>query len=188
MLTVPKGRTIEQMVAAYKRNPNVAFAEPDYTVSACLTPNDPYCAGQWGLPIVNAPAGWDIATGSTTLKSALDYASSRGVVLVAAMGNSATSAPFYPAAYPNAIGVGSTSKAALSSFSNYGTHAELVAPGESIHSTFPGNRYERLSGTSMATPFVSGLAALMLGVDPSLKSDALRTILRQTASDMGDVG
>ena len=63
---------------------------------------------------------------------------------------------------------------------------ELVAPGEYILSTYPGNRYAYMSGTSMATPFVAGVAALVWSQNPSLRNEEVRIILAKTADDLGE--
>ncbi|MBX7136170.1 MAG: S8 family peptidase [Fimbriimonadaceae bacterium] len=99
---------------------------------------------------------------STTLLNAVNYAWSRGVVVCAAAGNTNTSSPSYPAYFSNCIAVGSTTETdAKSGFSNYGSWVDVAAPGSNILSTFPSNRYQVLSGTSMATPAVAGLAGLV---------------------------
>ena len=106
---------------------------------------------------------------STTLQNACAYAWSHGVVVVAAAGNSAVNTLFYPAAYPNVISVAATDGSdTLASFSNYGSWVDVAAPGVNIYSTYPTSTYAWLSGTSMATPHVSGEAALMRSQNPTL--------------------
>ena len=102
--------------------------------------------------------------GSTTLQSAVDYAFNRGTFLACAAGNSNTSSTSnaYPGAYANCFAVASTTSTdARSSFSNYGTWVEAAAPGSSIYSTWLNSGYNTISGTSMATPHVAGLAGLL---------------------------
>jgi subtilisin family serine protease len=89
--------------------------------------------------------------------------------------------PTYPAGYDldNIISVGSSTKAErMSSFSNYGaTSVDLVAPGSDIYSTTPNGRYGSMSGTSMATPHVSGAVALLLSEEPDLTNAQVRSRL-----------
>jgi subtilisin family serine protease len=131
------------------------------------------------------------------LTDAVAYAVSKGVVVVAASGNlgsgATPGAAFWPAAYPGVIGVGATdSSDKVTSFSNYGYFVDVVAPGYSILSTYPrslnavGYAYE--SGTSMSTPFVSGLAALLLSVNPSLSTTDVTNDILLSARDLGTPG
>lgn len=286
-------------IARYSEDPAVMFAEADQPVSVDLVPNDALYAGQWGLPAVSAPTGWDVttgsssvtvavldtgvdashpdlarrlapgtdlvnrdsdptddnghgtlvagivgadsnngigvagmdwnarlmpvkvldasgsgymstvaegvvwaadhgakvinmslsgATGTSTLQSACAYAYQKGVVLVAAAGNDGTDAPRYPAAYDSVISVGSLSGDTRSSYSNYGATLELMAPGGLIYTTQKGGSYVRASGTSMAAPFVAGLAALVCSADPTAAPDRVRQVLAATATDLGATG
>ncbi len=120
---------------------------------------------------------------SSTLCSAVTYAVSNGVVLVAAAGNDGTSQPLYPASCPGAIGVAATSSSdGTASWSNYGSPNVFVsAPGVSIYSTYFGNGYTTMSGTSMATPFVAGLAGLLLAQVPSRNVADVKTVLATTS-------
>ena len=118
---------------------------------------------------------WGGGSYDAGLLDAINAGGSAGIMFVAAAGNSGLNAdtlPSYPAAYdsPAIVSVAATDNAdSLAWFSNYGrTSVDLAAPGVNIISTLPGNRYGMLSGTSMATPHVSGVAALALAVDPSL--------------------
>ena len=122
-------------------------------------------------------------------EAAVDYAWARDVVLVAAAGNHASNALFYPAAHAHVIGVAATTATdARASFSNYGSFVAVSAPGDTIYSTLPGSRYGYLSGTSMATPHVAGLAALLRSLNPTLHNDAVRALIEMTADDLGASG
>jgi thermitase len=116
-------------------------------------------AADHGVQVINMSLGG--TSGSSTLQGAIDYAWARGVVVVAAAGNGASSGPFYPAYYANAIAVAATDNLDhLASFSDFGDWVDVAAPGVSIFSTVPGG-YAYKSGTSMAAPYVAGLAALV---------------------------
>lgn len=268
-----KNKSVDQMLQAYKNNPNVEYAEPNYYFHAAWTPNDPAFSQQYGPQKIQAPRAWDItrsnsnvkiaiidtgvqanhpdlsgkvingydfvdgdnvpqdgnghgthcagiaaaatnngigmagvapeakilavrvlnnsgsgtlnnvangiiyaadqgaqvislslggSSGSSTLQNAVNYAWNKGSVVVAAAGNSNTTAPSYPAYYDKAIAVASTdSSDNRSYFSNYGSWVDVAAPGSSIYSTYITSTYRSLSGTSMATPHVAGVAGLL---------------------------
>lgn len=123
------------------------------------------------------------------LHDAVKYAFDRDVVLIAATGNDNTRRPGYPAAYPEVFAVSATdANQKRASFSNYGNYVDVVAPGTSIASTYPNNQYAALSGTSMACPHVSALAALIRSVNPSLKNTEVYDIMRQSVVDLGTPG
>lgn len=108
---------------------------------------------------------WGGTGSSLTDQSMMNLANSLGIVLVAAAGNDDTNEFHYPAAYNNVIGVGSTDQNDIKSgFSNYGNYIDVMAPGSGIYSTLGGtdNSYGSLNGTSMATPLVAALAALVI--------------------------
>jgi subtilisin family serine protease len=125
---------------------------------------------------------------SSTLQTAVRYAYGKGCVIAAAAGNAGSSVPSYPAGYAEVIAVGSVYRDALSSFSNYGPHLDVVAPGETIDTIAPGNTYGRFSGTSAATPFVAGLAALVLAAAPGASPTQVMSAITSTARDLGSPG
>ncbi|AMV10758.1 S8 family serine peptidase [Geobacillus thermoleovorans] len=126
---------------------------------------------------------------SSVLEEAIRYADAHDVVLVAASGNDSTSQASFPAAYPEVISVGAVNPdLSYALYSNYGDYMDVVAPGTNIASTFAGHRYAALSGTSMAAPHVTALAALIRSVNPRLSNDEVRDIILESADDLGERG
>jgi thermitase len=126
---------------------------------------------------------------SDYLHEAIRYAYDKGVVLVAAMGNDGIDEPSYPAAYPEVIAVAANDEySETATFSNFGSHTSISAPGVAIPSTYPNQRYVAMSGTSMASPHVAGVAGLLLSVSPNLGPADVRKILQMTADDLGPEG
>jgi subtilisin family serine protease len=120
-------------------------------------------------------------------REAIAYAIARGVVVVAAMGNDNTNKPSYPAAYPDVIAVAATDSVDhRASFSNTGSWIDVSAPGVGILSTYWDNTYKSLDGTSMASPHVAGVAALIMSVAPNTSAAQVATILRSTAKPLRD--
>ncbi|CAM2830077.1 S8 family peptidase [Paenibacillus sediminis] len=123
------------------------------------------------------------------LHDAVKYAYDRDVVLVAATGNDSTERPGYPAAYPEVFAVSATdSNMKLASYSNYGDYIDVTAPGTSIASTYPNNQYAALSGTSMASPHVAALAALIRTRNPNLTNKEVMHLMRKSVIDLGTPG
>jgi thermitase len=123
------------------------------------------------------------------LHDAIRYAYDHDVVLIAASGNDDTDRPGFPAAYPEVFAVAATSEnGEKASFSNYGDYIDVAAPGDNIPSTYPGNQYAALSGTSMASPHVAALAGLIRTMNPSLSNEEVMAIMRETATDLGEAG
>jgi len=120
----------------------------------------------------------------------LAAAQRKGVVLVAAAGNlGPKSPPLYPAADPNVIAVTATdAQDQLLAVASRGRHIAVAAPGVDILAPAPGGGYQLSTGTSIAAAQVSGVAALLLELQPGLKPDALRKILLSTATDLGPKG
>ncbi len=143
---------------------------------------------------------WGCNCNSQVLEDALQYAHDRGVTNIAAAGNSSADALGYsPANSDNVITVGSTGTTDIkSSFSNFGPKLDVMAPGEDILSLRSssggacsqpvGNIYCRMSGTSMATPHVAGLAVLVLSKNPELSNEQIRQLLRTQTTDLGSAG
>ncbi len=134
------------------------------------------------------------ASYSSSFMSAVDYALGKGVILCASSGNSGTEAIQYPAAYPGVLGVGSMSVSTLSAFSTSGPHVDVVAPGEGVPTTcLPNNspygeRYFYFSGTSAASPYVAGVASLMVSMQPGLSPVQVADIIATSSTDFGDLG
>jgi thermitase len=155
-----------------------------------------------GANVINLSLG--SSRPAKTLERAVNYAWNKGTVLACAAGNSGTSAKTYPAAYTNCISVAATDQNdAKASFSNYGaTWVDVAAPGVGILSTiqdtfewcflcygygyFPG--YDSLSGTSMATPHVAGLAALVWARGQCTTNACVRAKIESTADPIPGTG
>jgi len=137
-----------------------------------------------GVNIVATNNSWGGGGFSQALYDAIDAHRQRGILFMAAAGNSALdndTASFYPANYylPNIIAVAATTSTdARASFSNFGRRTvHLGAPGDQILSTTPNNTYGTLSGTSMATPHVTGVAALLKAQDGTRDWRAIRNLI-----------
>jgi len=133
-------------------------------------------------------------TKSIIIEEAINYAIAHNVLIVAAAGNANSTDSFYPAAFDGVLGVGATDKNDEKwILSNYGAQVDVVAPGDGIYSTFnnlatPAGGYAVLSGTSMATPHVAGLAGLLLAQDPTRTAADLHSLIETTAIDLGQSG
>lgn len=141
-----------------------------------------YYAVNNGAKVLNN--SWGGGSYSQALHEAIAYAYSKEVSFVAAAGNNTSNNdvyPMFPANYdaPNVISVASsTSTDVLSYFSNYGASTvHLASPGSGIYSTFLGGTYTNMSGTSMAAPFVSGVAALIAREKPTMNGHQIRELL-----------
>ncbi len=131
---------------------------------------------------------------SSVMENAVNYATAKGAILVAAAGNDGgTNSIDYPAAYPAVIAVGAvTSTKARASYSDGGPQLDIAAPGSNVLSTYTGANnatYSLLSGTSMATPHVAGALALALGCKVAgTTTTQVVNALFSTAEDLGAAG
>lgn len=109
---------------------------------------------------------------SSIIEAAVNYATQRGVVVIAAAGNFAQERAYYPAAYPNVIAVGSIDPSLQrSSFSNFGSDIDVWAPGRDILTTNKNGGYEFMSGTSFAAPIVAGITAITQAFNTTLNTE-----------------
>lgn len=127
---------------------------------------------------------------SSAMAAAVDYANANGVVVVAAAGNDGPGGPpSYPAADNDTVAVASFAPGGgISGFSTAGSYVDVAAPGSSILSTTNDGAWGYKSGTSMATPHVAGLAALVRAIHPSASSAQIRDHLAATTDDAGVPG
>jgi len=146
-----------------------------------------YYAVRMGANVINN--SWGGGGYSQSLHEALTYAYNHKVVIVSAAGNYGNnndSTNMYPANYPipGQISVAASNDYDnLAGFSNYGVSSvHVAAPGVSILSSVPGNQYKYLSGTSMATPFVAGVAALVLREAPNLTGYQVRSLISNSVT------
>jgi len=141
------------------------------------------------LRIISASFG--SATNSRALRDAIKAAGDAGILFVAAAGNDSSNNdtwPHYPSNYdlPNLVSVAALDRNdRLATFSNYGAKTvHVAAPGKAILSTWPGGGYREASGTSMATPYVAGTAALIIANQPNISVKALRDRLLGSADEI----
>jgi thermitase len=142
-------------------------------------------AADRGAKVINLSLGGPEE--SELLRSAIDYATARGAIVTCASGNESASALGYPARYDSCLSVGATdSSDSHASFSNRGAGLDLVAPGAQVLSSVMGGSHDSWDGTSMATPHVAGVAALL--ASQGLGRRAIVDTLAATAVDLGPTG
>jgi len=139
-----------------------------------------------GASIINC--SWGGSTLSQFEAEVIQYAEARGSLIVAAAGNDSSASLGYPASYPGVLSVASVdANDHKSSFSNYGYNVGISAPGENIFSTYPDDQYEYMTGTSMATPVVSGTAILVKAHHPSWVAGQIAAQIRSSAKPIDDL-
>lgn len=144
-----------------------------------------------GMQIINMSLG--SCENSISVGRAINNTYNAGILIVAAAGNSGNAAGTgntmdYPASYDSVISVGATDiNDNRGKFSSTGPKLELSAPGVNILSTLNGNKYGTLSGTSMASPHVTGVAALIMSAEPGITNSRVRIRMQTTAQNMSNV-
>lgn len=163
-------RDVSLMILKYYDTESQGYDNLTNTVSAIRY------AIRMGANVINYSGGGMIK--SADEENMLQWAAQQGILVVAAAGNEASDSdilPFFPASYElnNIISVGATDRHGhLLSISNHGTKSvDLAAPGKNIYSTLPNGEYGYMTGTSQATAFVSGVAALLLAHAPHLSAN-----------------
>lgn len=168
------------MIMAEKALDSWGYGYDDWLANAIIHATDQ------GADIISM--SWGAYAQSPIIYQAIKYAYDSGVLLVAAAGNEGVDTKLYPAGYKEVIAVAATDRNDQRPWwSNYGDWIELAAPGVDVYSTVPWG-YTYASGTSMSTPHVSGVAALILSLYPNASRDWLRYWLHYTADDIGDPG
>ncbi len=141
-----------------------------------------YAADQ-GAHIINC--SWGGSGGGSYGQEVINYAISKGALVVAAAGNSSSEADHYPSAYKGVLSVASTNSTdKKSGFSNYGYSIDVCAPGSGIYSTVYNNSYATYDGTSMASPIAAGAAALVKAQFPGYTPLQVGEQLRVTCDDI----
>jgi thermitase len=150
-------------------------------VANCIT-----WLAQRGSKIISMSLG---GGASSTLQTAVRNASNAGVLIIAAAGNDGDATLNYPAAYAEVVSVAATdNRDQRASVSNANSDVEIAAPGVNILSTKRGGGYVSFSGTSMATPHVAGVAALIWGKNPGFTAAQVRSKLDASVDDKGAAG
>lgn len=149
------------------------------------------------VDVVNMSLGWRFDQDSLLMREMIELALKNKIIVVAAAGNDAHSKATYPCSYEEVICVGAHSvDGKISTFSNYGAHIDLLAPGTKILSTWPTNKrsrsftidsnYEYMSGTSQAAPFVTGAVARLLNLGFSPQETKIKLLNGARTKEIND--
>ncbi len=140
-----------------------------------------------GAEVINLSLGWPKLVDLAKVRQAFDYAEQNNVIVIAASGNNNKDLPTFPCSYENVICVGATdNRGDLTDFTNHGSKVDVVAPGESIVSTYPRamesrvlriKNYETKRGSSQAAPYVTAALANLKLLHPNLSNDQVRSLL-----------
>lgn len=188
------GTHVAGTIAAQDNDQGVVGVAPDVSLygvkvlsaSGSGTFADVIAGIQWTLENKMDVANFSLGAGQGTqaLQEAVQAATAGGVAIIAAAGNSGRAVGF-PGAYPEVICIAaSDSKDKVAYFSSRGPEVDFIAPGVDVNSTYMGGGYDSLSGTSMATPHVAGLAALAVSRG-ARGAEAIREAFKRAASPMG---
>ena len=138
--------------------------------------------------VINMSFGTDEAHTTTAFQLSVQYAVQKGCIVVAAVGNDGNTTVYYPANYPNVIGVGSVNSAlSISSFSQRNSTVDVVAPGGGVSSVSI-EGFNKNSGTSFACPHVAAMAAIAKCIDKNITASGFQTLLEETSTDLGNPG
>jgi thermitase len=154
-------------------------------VANCIT----WVHGKGAKVISMSLGGGDSTTLHQAVQGAWENGGATGSVLVAAAGNDGDSTVSYPAGYAEVVSVAATDhNDARASFSNTNPDVEIAGPGVNVLSTIPGGQYAELSGTSMATPHVSGVTGVLWQLFPGSTASSIRSRLDGAVDDLGPAG
>ena len=147
-----------------------------------------------GAEVINLSLGWPKLIDLPKVKKAFDLAEEKNVIVIAGSGNNNKDLPVFPCSYENVICVGAIdNRGDLTDFTNFGAKVDIVAPGESIISTFPQNlesrvlridNYESKRGSSQAAPYVTAAVANLKLLFPDLTNDQVRSLLFRSSKKL----